>query len=64
MPRAYEYCDNDNDKRPRCSVLNVFCFTWRKRQWSLATSMINPEWGDAIVLGLAQICPGLPAFNR
>ena len=67
MPRAYYYCDNDNDKRPRCSVLNVFCFTRRKRRWSLATSMIDPEWGDAIILGLAQndsyhsgACPDLP----
>ena len=30
MPRAYKYCDND--KRPRCSVLNIFCYTWRKRR--------------------------------
>ena len=51
--KYYEYCDNDNDKRLRCSAhfylsyipAMSFCSVWRKRRESQATSSIKLELG-------------------
>ena len=51
IPWAYEYCDNDTDKRLRCSALDVFCSSWRKRRESQATSSISPKSGNCFTVG-------------
>ena len=32
-----------------------------KRGEPNATSLVDPEWGEDIILGLVRICPALPA---